>query len=450
MKYNLPFPNVLVRSHYSHSPSLGEIYAFEYNCRTGILVAEDEKKYYLAVNLYGEKGNISTFGLLPDDIIIYDASEEEKQWAREACFLLLSQEHATSNRSQVGEFIHKYCHNYSTQSFCREHLCALPWFQLVKDDKNFLQAAKREALKEITDIGLQYDREKVEMYCFLIGVLMISENREKNDAKRLLEQFINNWYQFSWMYGMILGRVMGCSLANFTSMLNSVVNSRKQYIHLYLPLVENNIDKIMKYSTLDKAYKLNNAIAKMKIEEERNEQKDDLDKLYSIVFPRNFKKAMSTNLPSATIKEMKEELEKKNEQVNHWKKTAEQLLTELNNITSSMEKQVCDSLSMEEVSTAILSMKTEVGRLVFSNLDFKLRKNEVWQKGRMNLLDKLEEKEKRETVSACGSMNDNHGIVAGGNVNANLMLTDHQVEILISQLSLTSAQRQKLIDLKEQ
>ena len=228
-------------------------------------------------------------------------------------------------------------------------------------------------------------------------------------------------------------------------MVNTLDNKKRgPYIHLYLSLIEGNVDKICKYSSIEKQYKLVAAINKMRVTEERHEQADNLDHLFGILFPKHFRKMMNENRPASTIKEMKEELAKKDEQIGHWKKAAEDLTEKVNQLTEGMKARVEESLSMEDVSSAILAMSLDIAKTVFSNLDFKLRKNEVWRNGRDNLLDKLEEKEMALNGASVGT---NNGIVAGGNLNANFSFTNDQVKMLIEGLALNGEQSKKLLRL---
>jgi len=460
MKYTLPYPDIRNRRQ-DRAPwvEYGDVLAFEYCGRTGIMFMEGRFSFLFAVNLYEEDGRIWTSDEVPEGIAFYESTVEERIWCMEMYLEMMScccinYEHGLP----LIRFIEMTCpagdpyNSRSDWKFCFKLLSLAPWFQFVKNKGETARAIWQEVKKGITDTGLSYNANRTELYCFLMGVLMIADsdcecedlqycpdehrNISPHDkcAFRNIEKLCQNWDHFSWMYAMVIGRIVGTTLNTFTAMVNNLQNSKRVgYLHLYLPLVERNIEKICRYSPTEKSWKLKQAIEKMKTVEQLQGQKDDLDDLYQIVFPSYFQETMSKNRPSSTISELKAELAEKAEQMNSWKQMAESLAVQVNTLTSSMEVQINQSLSMRDVSAAILSMKPDIRDIVFSNLDRKLRKNKVWIEGREELVDKLEELEKTEQAQP--SMNDNNGIVAGGNFDARISLTDNQARIIAERLA---------------
>lgn len=452
MEYNLPLPDVTYRRTIHRKPTRGDVVAFGketlFGLRTGILVMESEGLSLASVNLYDEADYIWGGEYLPDDIALYEASEDEKEWGQRYFF-----EHeyvnACSDKNIVVAFVEGEIpevlekNEWYRKKFCFDVLASLPRWGYIANDDGFIGEVWNEAVRG-ANTGLAFSPLRAELYCFVIAVMMINQHCDKPFCEQYIQQLHEEWCHFSWMYAMVIGRIIGTDLKTFTSMVNVLDNTKRApYIHLYLSLIESNIDKICKYSSIEKKHKLVAAINKMKVTEERIEQSDNLDHLFSILFPKHFRKMMNESRPASTIKEMKEELAKKDEQITHWKKAAEDLTEQVNQLTEGMKMRVEESLSMEDVSTAILAMTLDIAKIVFSNLDFKLRKNEVWRKGRDLLLDKLEEKEMTLNGTSVGT---NNGIVAGGNLNTNVHFTNEQVQMLINQLSLTGEQSSKLLN----
>lgn len=405
MKYNLPWPDVRHRDKvYPYHLSRGEVVAFSYEdsclgARTGIMVLDSPTSFLAAVNLYEEEGRIWLMDVIPEGTNLYEATPDETEWGLRYFF---EQEYAMQHeegKNPVIAFVERECPQTIREDgwfqaiSCLKVLARLPKWGYINNDKFVVGEIWKEAIKG-ADTGVAFNAQRAELYCFLIAILMITENVNEGDRDYYITKLFREWDHFAWMYAMVIGRLIGCNLKTFTSMVNALDNpKRAPYIRLYLPLVEGNIDKICRYSTVEKRYKLENAIKKIKVTSERHEQSENLDDLYGILFPRHFRKMMSESLPASTIKEMKEELAKKDEQISHWKNTAEDLTKQVNQLTEGMKVRVEESLSMEDVSTAILAMSLDIAKIVFSNLDFKLRKNEVWRNGRDLLLDKIEEKE---------------------------------------------------------
>lgn len=454
MKYDLSLPDVTHRRPFLHCYlTRGSVVAFSYGThneeRTGILVMESDNWFLAAVNLYDEEGYIWQQDQLPDNIQLYEATDEETAWGHRYFF-----EHEYISQSVEGKhpiiaFVERECpkqlrsRDYASWEFCMNMLCEFPDWDYIDNKKEFAGDIWKEAIKSANQ-GLEFNPYRAEMFCFLIAILMITENVEEEERSYYIYKLRKEWDHFSWMYSMIVGRLIGTDMKTFTAMVNMLDNKKRGcYIRLYLPLVESNIDKICKYSNVEKRYKLEAAINKMKLTEERHEQSKDLDDLFEILFPKHFRKMMNEARPASSIKEMKEELAKKDEQIDHWRNTAESLSEKLNELTTSMKAQVEESLSLEDVTKAILSMSIDEARMVFHSLDYKLRHNAVWQKGRIDLLDKLETKELGANGTTVGT---NNGIVAGGNLNTNIQFTNEQVQMLINQLSLTGEQSSKLLN----
>lgn len=163
--------------------------------------------------------------------------------------------------------------DYDEDKFCKELLSHVPYI-LEKSEWGPLKRQLWQAIQKSD--GLQFNRFCTENYCYLIGVLMIAETWSNDFTDEFkLDLFKREWNQFSWMYGMAIGRVIGTALNNFTAVVNQAgQNKRKNYLHLYLPLVENNIEKICNYR-IDNRYKLEEAIRKARVKEALEEQKSD-------------------------------------------------------------------------------------------------------------------------------------------------------------------------------
>lgn len=317
MEYNLPSPDVANRNRIMpYALHCGSIVAFRSwiydKPRTGIMVMESSNWILAAVNLYEEEGRIWYSDELPNKVELYEANEEETIWGLK-CYL---DNYYTDNEEYKGlhpliAFINGECakntnNSWQTESFCQEMLTRAP--KLI--DRSKWAALKSDVGRLIMQTtGLQYDRFRIEYYCFLLGVLMIAEHEENVFyRKEKIELLRKNWEQFSWMYGIGIGRVLGSRLHNFTAVINQTAqNKRKHYLHLYLPLAECFIDKICKYND-DKPEKLQEAIGKAKIIEAREKQEANLDELYGILFPKHSLQALSSNRPAGTIAEMREKM----------------------------------------------------------------------------------------------------------------------------------------------
>lgn len=393
IRYNLPFPNVQFRKQvHPYALRRGSVVAFriwELNRpRTGIIVMDSRNMMLVAINLCNENEDGAWYmDELPDHIELYEANKDEKLWGMK--FFL---EYEYDKRPEIEgqnpyiSFINRECprQDYSSdeEMFCKEFLSMVPYML----DKSEWPSLKQQLWQVIQDTsGLQFNRFRTEYYCFLIGVLMIADTWRKDFTDEMkMELFKREWHQFSWMYGMAIGRVIGTALNNFTAVVNQTgQNNRKHYLHLYLPLVENNIDKICSYK-VDTRYKLEAAIRKARGKEALEEKKPDLDELYHILFPKHFVLAMADSRPAATIAELKEKLAERDQIIsklqtviddvsNHYKIVLEQLKNAVEDVEN-------DRITGEDLTASFLRLPTELALSYFGTMSALFALNPTWQK----------------------------------------------------------------------
>lgn len=401
LKYDLPFPDVTGRM--MITPFFlrrGDVVAFKSrDQRTGIIVMEFSDMMMVAVNLHGEEGRLWISDTLPEGLLLYEASEEEKLWGYR---FFLDYESAINDSYYKNHFISfidaespKDDQNYVGE-FCIE---------LLSRAHKMLGIQQRQALKkELGEVimqsrGLQFNRLRMENYCFLMGILMIAEHSEDEVDVRI-DEYRKNWRHFSWMYGMVIGRVIGSRLHNFTAVVNQVGQSpRDRYLHLYLPLVENNIDTICLYTDDDRE-RLKNAIEKMRGRESLVQQSTELDDLYGILFPKYFKDAMSSQRPAATIAELRKELAEREERINNLESSINSLkdqfketVSELTDAVNAVEK---DIFTPNNLKDAFLRFDSNMAHMLFGSVATLLTNNPTWQKYAPQIQQAIIEKQEME------------------------------------------------------
>ena len=401
LSYNLPFPDVtgrkMINPYFLHR---GDVVAFKSeNQRTGIIVMEFPNTMMVAVNMYEEEGRLWYSDPLPEGLLLFEATEKEKLWAYQ---FFLERESAIKDSYYKNHFISfidaespKDDQNYVGE-FCIE---------LLSRAHKMLGIQQRQALKkELGEVimqsrGLQFNRLRMENYCFLMGILMIAEHSEDEVDVRI-DEYRKNWRHFSWMYGMVIGRVIGSRLHNFTAVVNQVGQSpRDRYLHLYLPLVENNIDTICLYTDDDRE-RLKNAIEKMRGRESLVQQSTELDDLYGILFPKYFKDAMSSQRPAATIAELRKELAEREERINNLESSINSLkdqfketVSELTDAVTAVEK---DIFTPNNLKDAFLRFDSNMAHMLFGSVATLLTNNPTWQKYAPQIQQAIIEKQEME------------------------------------------------------
>lgn len=409
MKYNLQFPNVGGRSQvYRNELHRGDVVAFlkyESNIpRTGIIIMGSESMMLAAVNLYEEEGRIWYSDDLPDDIELFSANKKETLWGYK--FFLEEQRDMFSDdyhgRNPYIAFIENECSRtdigYFANSFYKDFLTYVP---------KMIEKAEWPALKQLLwqnisqSGGLQYNRFVTEYQCYLIGVIMIAESASDDYTYEVkIRQFKKEWYQLSWMYGMAIGRLVGTALNNFTAVVKQAGQGRRaHYLHLYLPLVENNIDKICKYNK-DSRYKVVEAIRQMRDVEAREEQIPDLDELYHILFPKHFVLAMADSRPAATIADLKEKVAAKEQRIKELEDVVDDVTIKYNHALEELAKAVraveSDKFSPDNLMAAFLRFPTELALSFFGSMSTLMALDTTWQKYAPIILKQILEKQKEQ------------------------------------------------------
>jgi hypothetical protein len=366
--------------------------------RTGIIVMDSRTMMLVAINLCDENEDGAWYmDELPDKIELYEAEKEEKLWGLK--FFLEKEYSERLGFDGQNPYIAFINHESQREgSFCKDFLSHVPYI-LEKSEWEPLKQLLWQTIQQSG--GLQFNRVRTESYCYLIGVLMIAETWSNDFTDEIkLELFKNEWYQLSWMYGMVIGRVIGTALNNFTAVVNQVGQGRRaNYLHLYLPLVENNIDKICRYSN-DNRYKLEEAIRKARQKEALEEQKPDLDELYHILFPKHFVLAMADSRPAATIADLKEKLAERDQIITKLQADIDDVSKKYNAVLEQLKDAVNDvendRISGEDLTESFLMFPTELALSYYGTMSALFALNATWQKYAPRIFEQIMNKQKEQ------------------------------------------------------
>ena len=393
MDYNLPYPFLDYRKSLStYDLHRGSVVAFKKwegaKERTGIIVMESKEWMLVAVNLYREEGRIWINDELPDDVELYEAFPDEKVWGMK--YFLETE--AEGNPSYQGKhpviaFIDSECSHCAENqvpiaSFCLDMLSCVPMF-VDQSEWADLKAHLRQAI--VHKDRLQFNRYRMEYYCFLMGVLMIAEHDQEEIARKSrLKLFRDNWWQFSWMYAIGIGIVLGTDFQNFTSVIHQTGHTRrKHYLHLYLPLAERFFSKICSYG-VDKPEKLRLAIEKMKETEAREEQYTDLDELFAIVFPKHFTEALSNNRPAGSIADLKKEIAAKDQSIIELNAAIDNFSNSYNKVleefAATVKSAESNNISADDLAASFLQFTPNIALSFFGTVSTLLSHHPTWQK----------------------------------------------------------------------
>lgn len=382
--YNLPLPDIRFRSRkYPEDLRGGDVVAYRKknyggSYSTGVMVIGDYRMFLVATNYsYGEPWYND---IIDDRIELFTANEDEKSWGIRFLFdHIYCSDDQKSGLEAILEFVERTFPQENSISSRDKELCfkfmiELPWCVSNVDWNEAKAQLWKIAYKEIQDTGLQFNKARVEFFCFLIGVLMIADSTSDNyKLKELLRTFKNKWSHFIWMYALTLGRLMGTELKNFTGVVHQLDNPvRVPYLHLYLPLIEGNVDKVCMYNPSEKRYKLENAIRKMQMVEALERKKTDLDEIYQILFPKHFRQAMADSRPAATIEGLKQEVASKEIQIKELENKLSASVVEYNSkyqaLLSDFEELAKASVSFDVLKNNLLQLSRNTAEQVIAHL----------------------------------------------------------------------------------
>lgn len=402
-------PSILIEEHEKkHNPELlgrGDVVVYKYDDWAGIMVLDSEKRFVAASDFSGH--DVWYFDDIPEGTELYEPTDEEQQWGVMKFFTTMycGEEWQTAN--PLTTFLANECptkdygmDQYWQRSLCFAVLRVLPHY-IAEESKDELWKSVVDGLQ---DTGLEFNRFRTEMYCYLHAVLMVCKSvDDAYTRKRRIAEMTNNWGHFSWMYGMALGRIIGNAFNTFTAEVNQLhTDYRSPYLHLYLPLVEANVEKIYKLNKVEKEWKLRTAIDKMRLKMEQSEQHNDLDNLYKMLFPKHFQKMMAEYRPLASIKELKEELTAKSERIAELEATAavSEYLARYNELLQDFRELAANSVTYEELGQLILQLSTPQAEQVVADLCITLYEKKAWMEQMPKILKAIREKKNERMVPA--------------------------------------------------
>lgn len=394
MDYNLPYPIVENRHRrWLYRGRRGDVCAFAYddydNYRTGIIVFEEEGFMLVAVNLYKEEGCQWVCDELPDGIALYDANEDETLWgvkyflnaesegaSPEGILKFLKTEHAIEEKSKWDSYL------------CQNIMSLVPEILSSEECANLKIQLKKEIAKER---GPQHDRYLLEDYCFLLAVLMISERKSdesgwrgegysyvcKRERSSRIQLLRNQWEHFSYMFGMLLGQVIGSDYNNFLQVFERCCHDRRaHYLHLYLTIAGQSIDEIVRLNKTER-WKLEGKLKKMAAAEEKEDQFTDLDELFGILFPKLLREALSSSRPAAVIAELKQMTAAQQQKISEMEHKLSDSISSFNTqyqaLLHDFEALAEASVSFDELEKALKKLSRTNAENVLSHLSSTLR-----------------------------------------------------------------------------
>lgn len=200
------------------------------------------------------------------------------------------------------EFIDKHA-EFIHQGLCYDDKCTFVLSYMsrkgYREDWDVLYFKVKSALK---DTAVRKDSERLELYAFLMAVIMIERSNitvpEKHKQQDLLYR---KWHIINYLYSLVLGKIIGTKYTSFVQLVAQTRSnkSRLAYGHLFVKIADWMIKRnpqmfAKEYKFLSKVEQLRQAVS--------DEYEDhDLDLLTELLFPEIFGKKVSKPNKKAEI-----------------------------------------------------------------------------------------------------------------------------------------------------
>lgn len=312
----------------------------------------------------------------------------------EICAFQLLQELRSCSESEMPSFLVELAAyvvkhpDYYLNSFYTQAMSQLQYLEEVKDWKKLCIDVWNLVRLTIENIGFQFNKELCLGYLNLIAVLIIHAHDYSgmdlqglsicDYRSKLVKEFFANEKDFRNIYSLFYGRNMATNHANFVGFLENAINfGTPKYLHLYQMAFgdeKSKIERIIKYSPTDKPQRVSKRWEKLKEKCELNEQSTELDTLFSVIFPSQFKSMIGAINSPASYKETMDKIAKLNLEIEGIK----QFKTMMNDVVVDYQN---DSLPMDKLVAAILNIDdSHKAQMIVMELDWYLSDDPQWAK----------------------------------------------------------------------
>ena len=242
---------------------------------------------------------------------------------------------------------------------------------------------------------------KVEYCCLTIAVVMIMRDRrlDKTERERLLRQVAEEdvWNLLFDFYSVLLNLPLHTNFTNVIQVVNRFINSKERmpYTHLLTACMRYN-PKLLEVTADDVQKRDRRKKTKKRLQEAlKSDQSDDLDDLFSVLFPKAQMDAYSRDSTRLTTGEIHHSLRLQKERNEALVKQINEMQIEIGSLRAFREaaEQYGDSVSMDDLRGMLDRIDDpEKAQLLFMNLDFHLRKNPAWKRHSDELADLIHAK----------------------------------------------------------
>ena len=252
------------------------------------------------------------------------------------------------------------------------------WHQLTETLKNDLHEAE-----------VYSDYKTGELIAFLHGVAMLMST-SWDDAKKmdLFDLLCKNWELLKHFYSVMIRRVIGCRLANFSAVANLLVQQPKyhHYIHIFYcalcyrePTL--NLSKPQKKSLEKQMDRIHNIM-------DNTIPSDDLNELCDTLFPEDFQRMLDEFRP-----ETREQVEKERNKLRY---EVGLLTNQMSAMANRLKEALENSVPISEIEKQLLRLTPGAALDLCGKMTLMLSDNKAWMTSMPEIKEKILKKKEEQ------------------------------------------------------
>lgn len=250
-----------------------------------------------------------------------------------------------------------------------------------------------ETLKEyLFEAEVYSDYKTCEIMSFLHGTVMLMNTPW--DAAKKMEDYdllCENWEFLKHFYSVMIRRVIGCRLPNFSAVANLVAQQPKyhQYIHIFYCALCYRQDSLN--LTRKQLKTLEGQMERIQNIMSNTKPSDALNELCDTLFPEDFQRMLEENRP-----ETREQIEKER---NRLKLQVGVLTEKMTEMANDLKRALENSVPIEEIEAQLLRLLPGAALDLCAKLTLMLSDNKAWMTSmpdiKKKILLKKEEQERQ-------------------------------------------------------
>lgn len=247
-------------------------------------------------------------------------------------------------------------------------------------DTNWQQLA--ETLKnDLHEAEVYSDYKTGELIAFLHGVAMLmSTSWDDTKKMELFDLLCSIWEFLKHFYSVMIRRVIGCRLANFSAVANLLVQQPKyhHYIHIFYCVLcyrepTLNLSKAQKKSLEKKMELIHNIM-------DNTKPSDDLNELCDTLFPEDFQRMLDEFRP-----ETREQVERERNRLRY---EVGLLTDQMTAMANRLKEALENSVPIPEIENQLLRLSPGAALDLCGKMTLMLSDNKAW----MNSMPEIKEK----------------------------------------------------------